>query len=108
MFFRSKCPRSPNAAKTFRSLPRTLLRSIGTSGAPRTRKYPESSVISSGDASWQEKQSQLRDYRGRKNTPKKMRQKLSPQVNIMQNALCDLATVRKTPQMAAGYLRHAV
>ena len=31
-----------------------------------------------------------------------------PQVNIMQNALCDLATVRKTPQMAAGYLRHAV
>src|SRR5206468_750349 len=42
MFFRSKCPRSPNAAKTFRSLPRTLLRSIGTSGAPRTRKYPES------------------------------------------------------------------
>src|SRR5207244_10681514 len=42
MFFRSQYPRSPNAAKTFRSLPRTLLRSIGTSGAPRTRKYPES------------------------------------------------------------------
>src|SRR5437667_10772016 len=42
MSFHSKCPRSPNAAKIFRCLPRILLRSIGTSGARRTRKFQES------------------------------------------------------------------
>src|SRR5438309_8100243 len=42
MSFHSKCPDSPNAEKIFRNWPRILSGSIGTSGAPRTRKYPES------------------------------------------------------------------
>src|SRR5213593_1867447 len=42
MFFHSKCPRSPNAAEISRSLPRILSGSMGTSGATRIRKYPES------------------------------------------------------------------
>src|SRR5205823_3530634 len=42
MSFHSKCPRSPNAEKISRSLPRILSGSIATSGAPRTRKFQES------------------------------------------------------------------
>src|SRR5438876_11776459 len=40
--------------------------------------------------------------------PKKLRQTWAALASSQHNALCDAATVRKTPQMAAGYLRHGV
>ena len=38
----------------------------------------------------------------------KLRQTWAALAQSKHNALCDVATLRKTPQMAAGYVRHGV
>ena len=40
--------------------------------------------------------------------PEKLRQTWAALAPSQHNALCDVATLRKTPQMAAGYVRHGV
>src|SRR5438128_1885207 len=40
--------------------------------------------------------------------PEKLRQTWAALAPSQHNALCDVATLRKTPQMAAGHVRHGV